>query len=117
MSWPDKAVREVAIAFLVELVLIALKATFHEFLSVPAAVVCKRGTDTVDLEIESTGPTGRTSSGASSPGAFSTGTRIRSRNEAKMIKILCPMVAFTGLLASAAYAAKDTQLMARVCLL
>lgn len=57
MSWPDKAVREVAIAFLVELVLIALKATFHEFLSVPAAVVCKRGTDTVDLEIESTGTT------------------------------------------------------------
>ncbi len=53
MSWPDKAVREVALAFLVELVLIALKATFHEFLSVPAAVVCKRETDTVDLEIES----------------------------------------------------------------
>jgi hypothetical protein len=29
-----------------------------------------------------------------------------------MIRILCLMVAFIGLLASAAYAAKDTQLMA-----
>ncbi len=35
-----------------KLVLIALKATRHEFLSVPVAVVCEKGTDTVDVEIE-----------------------------------------------------------------